>query len=390
ALTAPARLFRARKPPSANGDATHIWALKDVSFEVRQGEVVGIIGRNGAGKSTLLKLLARVTKPTSGYADVRGRMGSLLEVGTGFHGELTGRENTYLNGAILGMKKAEIDRKFDEIVAFAEIDKFIDTPVKHFSSGMFVRLAFAVAAHLDTEILLLDEVLAVGDSKFQRKCLGKIGQVARGGRTVLFVSHNMVPVSTLCSGAILLSQGSVVMVGSARDVVAAYMEANVHRSGEVVWELADQNANNGRLRLAKARIVCSRGVTADVEIDEPFTLEIDYEVNRHLDVATSIHVLDKNGVCAFVSGTLSRPLGPNRYRDSYKFPADLLNDGVYSITVFLLTDTTHIEIRIEHAIAFTVHESSGRQEYLGAMIGCLRPQLEVLHTSLSVDEGGGQ
>ncbi len=390
AISAPARLFRAEKPASSNGDAKRIWALKDVSFEVHQGEVVGIIGRNGAGKSTLLKVLARVTKPTCGYARIHGRIGSLLEVGTGFHPELTGRDNVYLSGAILGMRKKEIERKFDEIVTFSEVEKFIDTPLKYYSSGMQVRLAFSVAAHLDTEILLVDEVLAVGDAKFQRKCLGKIGQVAQRGRTALFVSHNMVPVSTLCSRAILLSQGVTVMAGSTRDVVAAYLEANVNRAGEVIWEVADPNANNGRLRLAKARIVCPRGVTADVEIDEPFTLEIDFDVARQLNVSSSIHVIDKYGVCAFVSGTPSRPLEPNQYRDSYKFPANLLNDGLYSITVFLLTETTHVEIKIEHGIALTVHESSGRQEYIGEMIGSVRPRLEVSHTSLSAAEGAGR
>ena len=208
--------------------------------------------------------------------------------------------------------------------------------------------------------------------------------------TVLFVSHNMVPVSTLCSRAILLNQGTVVKGGLTRDVVASYMEANLKRSGEVTWEAADQHANNGRLRLAKARIVCPRGVTPDVEIDEPVSVEIDFEVLRPLNVATSIHVLDKHGVCAFVSGTLTRPLEPNPYRHSYRFPANLLTDGLYSIIVFLLTDTTHIEIRIEHAIAFTVHESRGREEYLGAMTGCVRPQLEVSHTKLSAAEGAGR
>src|ERR1019366_3394716 len=191
AASAPLRMLRSRKPSAPSGDATHFWALKDASFEVPQGEVVGIIGRNGAGKTTLLKILARVTFPTKGFAEVRGRMGSLLEVGTGFHPELTGRENTFLSGAILGMSKVEILRKFDEIVAFAEVEKFIDTPVKHYSTGMQTRLAFAVAAHLEPEILLVDEVLSVGDISFQRKCLGKMSSVARAGRTILFVSHNM-------------------------------------------------------------------------------------------------------------------------------------------------------------------------------------------------------
>lgn len=200
-----------------------IWALKDVSFSVRHGEVLGIVGRNGAGKSTLLKILSRITKPTTGRAEIHGRVGSLLEVGTGFHPELTGRENIYLNGAILGMRKAEIDRKFDEMVAFAEVEKFIDTPVKHYSSGMYVRLAFAVAAHLDPEILLVDEVLAVGDVAFQRKCLGKMDDVARRGRTILFVSHNMEAVRKLCSRGIVLERGIAEAEGPADTVVAHYL-----------------------------------------------------------------------------------------------------------------------------------------------------------------------
>jgi lipopolysaccharide transport system ATP-binding protein len=202
----------------------YIWALKDVSFEVKQGEVVGIIGRNGAGKSTLLKILARITEPTEGYAEVRGRVGSLLEVGTGFHPELTGRENIYLSGAVLGMKKREIDRKFDEIVAFAEMEKFIDTPVKYYSSGMYVRLAFAVAAHLDPEILLVDEVLAVGDAAFQKKCLGKMGDVAKEGRTVLFVSHNMAAIENLCTRAFLLDNGRIIYSGDTRSVIQTYLQ----------------------------------------------------------------------------------------------------------------------------------------------------------------------
>src|SRR5438874_149079 len=214
-------LFRNNGQPRQRKES--IWALKDVSFEIKHGEVVGFIGRNGAGKSTLLKILSRITAPTAGHAEVRGRVGSLLEVGTGFHGELTGRENIYLNGAILGMKNAEIDRNFDAIVAFAEIDKFLDTPVKHYSSGMYVRLAFAVAAHLEPEILIVDEVLAVGDAAFQEKCLGKMGDVAKGGRTVLIVSHNMQVISTLTSRAILLSQGRCVYEGRTAEAITEYL-----------------------------------------------------------------------------------------------------------------------------------------------------------------------
>ncbi len=211
-----------------------IWALQDVSFEIREGEVVGIIGRNGAGKTTLLKILSRITKPTAGYAEVRGRVGSLLEVGTGFHSELTGRENIYLSGAILGMTKKEIDRRFDEIVAFAEIEKFIDTPVKHYSSGMYVRLAFAVAAHLETDILLVDEVLAVGDAAFQKKCLEKMSHASHEGRTVLFVSHNLAAVEALCRSCFLLNGGCLLAKGPARQVVEQYLEMSIPTPAQVV------------------------------------------------------------------------------------------------------------------------------------------------------------
>jgi lipopolysaccharide transport system ATP-binding protein len=229
AIAAPFRIFGPRKLSLAKGEDQHIWALKDVSFEVRQGEVVGIIGRNGAGKSTLLKILARVTKPTLGSALIRGRLGSLLDVGTGFHPELTGRENTYLNGAILGMSKREIERKFDEIVAFAEIEKFIDTPIKYYSSGMYVRLAFSVAAHLEPEILLVDEVLAVGDVAFQRKCLGRMGDVAKHGRTILFVSHSMAAIAALCKTAIVLDGGRIRRIGPTQDAIADYLHVSMDR-----------------------------------------------------------------------------------------------------------------------------------------------------------------
>lgn len=217
------RLLRGRGTAASGLDQT-FWALRGVSMEVKHGDLVGIIGRNGAGKSTLLKILSRITEPTEGHGEINGRVGSLLEVGTGFHPELTGRENLFLNGAILGMRKAEIEHKFDEIVAFAEIEKFIDTPVKHYSSGMYVRLAFAVAAHLEPEILLVDEVLAVGDASFQKKCLGKMGEVSRGGRTVVFISHNMTAVENLCNKGILLQDGTVVFDGDMKRAVERYLQ----------------------------------------------------------------------------------------------------------------------------------------------------------------------
>src|SRR5205814_2183062 len=242
-----------------------IWVLKDVSFEIKHGEVVGFIGRNGAGKSTLLKILSRITEPTAGHAEVRGRVGSLLEVGTGFHGELTGRENIYLNGAILGMKNAEIDRDFDAIVAFAEIDRFLDTPVKRYSSGMYVRLAFAVAAHLTPEILLIDEVLSVGDAEFQRRCLGRMNEVARSGRTVVFVSHNLSSIESLCPRAVLLSRGEIARSGPTREVVAHYLSRR-GKAAMVDLRTADRDGE-GRARLTGIEVLSADGEEATDQLE---------------------------------------------------------------------------------------------------------------------------
>ena len=229
-------LFRcSMAPPGLSANDNTIWALKDVSFEVQRGEVVGIIGRNGAGKSTLLKILSRITEPTTGFAEIHGRVGSLLEVGTGFHPELTGRENIYLNGAILGMRKAEIERKFDEIVAFAEVETFIDTPVKHFSTGMYLRLAFAVAAYLEPEILIVDEVLAVGDANFQKKCLDKLQDVGQEGRTVLLVSHNMSAITRMCGRAVLIKEGKVIKDGPSTEVVSVYLNSGFASTSTREW-----------------------------------------------------------------------------------------------------------------------------------------------------------
>jgi lipopolysaccharide transport system ATP-binding protein len=259
ALYAPfRRLFGNSQFAIRNSQSDHIWALKDVSFDIKHGEVVGIIGHNGAGKTTLLKILSRIADPTEGCVDIYGRLGSLLEVGTGFHGELTGRENIYLNGAILGMRKAEVDRKFDEIVAFSEIERFIDTPVKHYSAGMWVRLAFAVAAHLDPEILLLDEVLAMGDAGFQKKCLKKMGEVGQGGRTVLLVSHNMAAVTNLCERAILLKAGRIVRDGPAPVVVREYLESFGDGGGISLEDRMDRYGS-GRLRITNISLEDATG-----------------------------------------------------------------------------------------------------------------------------------
>jgi homopolymeric O-antigen transport system ATP-binding protein len=278
-----------------------IWALKGVSFDVKQGEVVGIIGRNGAGKSTLLKILAHITEPTEGRVSLRGRVGSLLEVGTGFHPELTGRENIYLNGAILGMKKVEIERKFDEIVAFAEIEKFLDTPVKHYSSGMYVRLAFAVAAHMEPDILLIDEVLAVGDVSFQKKCLGKMGQVAGEGRTVLFVSHDMVAVRSLCKGVFLIESGKIMATGSADEVINKYIiSANSQEKDDYVIRANMINREgNGKVKFREWWIEDDvLGISRKARSCQSCTFKVNYESKSNItlgNVSVTLTIKNKYG-----------------------------------------------------------------------------------------------
>jgi len=288
------RLRNAASASDSNRGEPTIWALQDVSFEVRPGEVIGIIGRNGAGKSTLLKILSRITEPTSGYAEINGRVGSLLEVGTGFHPELTGRENIFLNGAVLGMKKAEIARKFDEIVAFAEVEKFIDTPVKRYSSGMYVRLAFAVAAHLDPEILVIDEVLAVGDAEFQKKCLGKIESAARaGGRTVLFVSHNIAAVESLCSSAVLLSNGRLETQGNTHSVIRDYLRS-MRRGPVIPLDERQDRKGSGIVRFTSVSLAdgvgrnlpafqCGTGAVLVLELENKSDRELKMSVSLGID-----------------------------------------------------------------------------------------------------------
>lgn len=319
-------------------DRETVWALKDVSFDVYQGDVVGIIGRNGAGKSTLLKILSRITDPTGGRADIYGKVGSLLEVGTGFHQELTGRENIFLNGAILGMRRHEIISRFDEIVAFAEVEKYIDTPVKFYSSGMYVRLAFAVAANLVPEILIVDEVLAVGDAQFQKKCLGKMGEVASQGRTVLFVSHNMSSIAQLCNRGVLLNSGQVVTMGPVGNVVDAYLktvsEENIR---EVVFpERSDSAASFTRFSMTNARGEQTRIFSNS----EGFTFEIEYVVNQTLSDDHIFLLIDRvDGLLILKAAdddygqTIDPVREPGRYKTKIRFPGNILNEGLYQFRV---------------------------------------------------------
>jgi lipopolysaccharide transport system ATP-binding protein len=317
-----------------------IWALRDASFEIKRGEVLGIIGPNGAGKSTLLKMLSRIIDPTEGRAAIRGRVGSLLEVGTGFHPELTGRENVFLNGAILGMKKEEIKAKFDDIVAFSGVEKFIDTPVKHYSSGMHVRLAFAVAAHLEPENLLVDEVLAVGDVGFQKKCLKKIGEVVGEGRTVLFVSHNMAAIRSLCDRAILIDQGRVVLDGEASEVVSSYLASAVSglSEGEISWKTDAEAPGEHGLKLRAIRLKQEDGTISSVfDVEKAIRIEIVYEVKTSLPGLTiRLGFLTSTGEVAFQSNDKSvrkDTVGPGRHRSTCIIPGNLLNVGEYIVRV---------------------------------------------------------
>jgi lipopolysaccharide transport system ATP-binding protein len=380
------RLRGAAQAPSAETDSEEsgdFWALKDVSFEVQPGEVVGVIGRNGAGKSTLLKILSRITEPTSGRAEVRGRMSSLLEVGTGFHPDLSGRENIYLNGSILGMSRKEISSKFDEIVAFSEIEKFIDTPVKRYSSGMYVRLAFAVAAHLEPDILLLDEVLAVGDTAFQNKCLGKMSEVSRAGRTVIFVSHNMHAVNILCPKAILLRNGQLYRTGPSSDVIRHYLEAKTDLTAEASWE-GDARPGNDLARVNAVRVLSAHdSAKFDHDISEPIHLAMDVAVLKPgACVEVSFHLINKEGLCLFAVGATLTPDQPGQatppgvYQAICKIPANFLNDGKHYVSAFLVRNKSDIFVIEREVVSFMAHDyGTGRGGYMGTFIGAIRPHL---------------
>jgi len=386
-------LIRAAQAPlrSLRGERDEVptlWALRDVSFDVRPGEIVGIIGRNGAGKSTLLKLLSRITGPTTGEIELRGRVGALLEVGTGFHPELTGRENIYLNGAILGMKRAEIRRKFDGIVAFSEVEKFLDTPVKHYSSGMFMRLAFAVAAHLEPEILIVDEVLAVGDAGFQRKCLSKMEDVSQEGRTVLFVSHNMPAVTRLCPRTILLEEGRVRLDGPSHEVVAAYLDSGAGTTASREWTDLRTAPGDDIVRVRAARVCDEEGHLADtVPIARPIALEIEYEVleDGHR-LVPNLHFFDQEGAYAFVSIEVDspwhqreRPRG--RYVSRAWVPGNFLAEGTFFVGVAI---STYSPLRMHawerDAVAFQVIDDlsgeTARGDFGGTIPGAVRPLLK--------------
>jgi len=377
-----------RRRRERNATANTFWALRDVSFEIHIGEIVGIIGGNGAGKSTLLKVLSRITEPTTGHAHIYGTVGSLLEVGTGFDRELTGRENIYLSGAILGMRKAEIDRAFDEIVAFADIERFLDTPVKCYSSGMYVRLAFAVAAHLRPEILIVDEVLAVGDARFQTKCLNKMRDVGQHGRTVLFVSHNMAAITNLCQRAIWVNGGQIVREGSAQEVVAAYMTSELSTTATREWRDADRAPSGDVARLRAVRVRSEDGTVADtIDIRQRFRVEMEYDIIQagHLALP-SFWFHNEEGLWLFEAPDLDpawrrRPRPTGRYVSGAWIPGNLLADGRISVSAYVATlHPLTIQFAAENAVGFHVIDSlepdGARGDWTGRMGGVVRPMLE--------------
>jgi lipopolysaccharide transport system ATP-binding protein len=365
-----------------------VWSLRDVSFEIAKGDVVGIIGRNGAGKSTLLKVLSRITEPTSGRAEIFGRVGTLLEVGTGFHPDLTGRDNIYLSGSILGMVKSEITRQFDEIVAFAGIEKYIDTPVKRYSSGMYVRLAFAVGAHLEPEILIVDEVLAVGDQQFQKKCLDKMHEIGEAGRTVIFVSHNMQAITRLCQRALLLDKGSLVADGPAAQVVGTYLHTNFSAQAEREWDDLAHAPGDGTARLCAVRVKNLDGQVVDtIDIRQAFSIEVELEVLASGAVLIPNFVLvNQEGVYVFESFDLDpdwrgRPRPAGRYVSTGYIPGNLLSEGSFFVSPACISlEPHHIQFYVEEAIAFQVvdgmHGDSARGDFLGEMLGVIRPMLK--------------
>lgn len=377
---------RVRHPLSANQEEIKqedLWALRDINLEIHQGERVGIIGRNGAGKSTLLKVLSRITEPTQGRFSMNGRVASLLEVGTGFHPELSGRENIFLNGAILGMGKVEIKRKFDEIVAFAETEKFLDTPVKRYSSGMYVRLAFAVAAHLEPEILLVDEVLAVGDASFQKKCLGKMEDVAKEGRTILFVSHNMGSINKLCGRTIWIKNGQIEMDGATEQVMSLYLTDETSQDGQATWEEGISNKGVNEFNLTACRIKNGQNkVTTSLDARKDFSIELEYEILESLPFCrVGFKVLTTDGITVFASYDtdnveLTELRKPGRYISTCIIPAYLLNTGRYLVSVAAGNARTKTFVHLPNILSFDIFETgSTGSEIVSKREGVVRPKL---------------
>ncbi len=379
--------FFSRDQEGLDGSPSHIWALKDVSFEVSRGQVLGIVGRNGAGKSTLLKILSRVTDPTEGYGEIHGRVGSLLEVGTGFHPELSGRENIYLNGAILGMRREEIERKFDEIVAFSEVGQFIDTPVKRYSSGMYLRLAFAVAAHLEPEILVVDEVLAVGDAEFQRKCLGKMNDVAQEGRTVLFVSHNMSAILRLTQETIVLDKGQIVMRAPTPEAVDYYLNMGLTKQGERIWQADESQRGSGPFQPVALRVLNPTGRVVDtVQAADGFSIELEYNLDEAVSgLRVGLYMMTTRGEYVFTTFDTDDPelfesytvRSAGRYVSRCDIPPNLMNEGRFMLGVNASAYRIRRYFQDDKALTFTVDATGAPgMHWPEKRLGPVRPKFD--------------
>jgi lipopolysaccharide transport system ATP-binding protein len=354
------------------------WALKDVSFKIDQGDRVGIIGSNGAGKSTMLKVLSRITEPTEGRISIKGRVASLLEVGTGFHPELSGRENIFLNGAILGMKRNDIKQKFDAIVDFAGVEKFLDTPVKRYSSGMYVRLGFAISAHLEPEILIVDEVLAVGDAEFQRKCLGKMKDASTSGRTILFVSHNLTAVQGLCNKAMFMQKGRLMEMGETNQVLANYL-SQVQKTALESWYLTPEEApGNDKVRLKSIKLEPQYvGNLRHLDVRTPFKVKIEFwNMMDRANLNVSLHLNSLTGECIFNIGTLSQTFEKGIIQAECEIPADFLNDGSYSISFMVVKDTSTALHNFEEALIFEIEDYREGTSWYGKWPGYVRPKID--------------
>ncbi len=386
-FTSTTQVLLGREKRKGPREENKFWALRDITFDVHQGQVLGVIGRNGAGKSTLLKILSRVTEPTEGRAEMHGRVGSLLEVGTGFHPELTGRENIYLNGAILGMRRTEIDHKFDEIVAFSEVEKFIDTPVKRYSSGMYLRLAFAVAAHLEPEILVVDEVLAVGDAEFQRKCMGKMSDVAQQGRTVLFVSHNMSAILRLTEETIVLEKGHLVKRSPTQEAVDYYLSSGLANQGERVWSTDEVPADSKPFTPIALRLKDSQGKVVDtLRSTDAASVEFEYRLSDQVSgLRIGLYFQSTRGEFIFTTFDTDQPAvfekfsarAAGRYISKCLLPADLFNEGRFSIGVNASSYRIKRYFQDEQALSFSVDATGAPgMQWIENRLGPFRPRLD--------------
>lgn len=366
-----------RKNKDSFAEKEEFWALQDVNFSIDQGDRIGIVGHNGAGKSTLLKILSRITEPTTGQIKIDGRIASLLEVGTGFHPELTGRENIFLNGAILGMAKSEIKQSFDAIIDFAGVEKFLDTPVKRYSSGMYVRLGFAIAAHLNPEILIVDEVLAVGDTEFQKKCLGKMRDVSESGRTLLFVSHNLTAIQALCNKSFYFEKGRLIDQGETTHIVTNYLSKVSHKTLEKHWDDIEHAPGNDQVRIKSFKLLPEyQDNLSHIDVRTPMNFQFQFwNMEEGANLNLSMHLYTFTGECIFNVGTSSQSFGAGLVTGTCSIPGNFLNDGSYVVSMMVVKDTSTVLYNMEEALVFDIEDYRENVTWYGKWPGYIRPQL---------------